>query len=156
MDKNNLKLEELRLIFERENIRKQNLENKASYFLVVISIIMTIISTYLSQISLSLKLDIRSMILVLSIIFFLISIGLCILIFLPRNYYHPFDLENFEEFENNFKIRDEEFEEKLYDKYLTSIHINHEKNEDIVKHLKCSIYSFVCFILLLILAVVIL
>ena len=29
MDKNNLKLEELRLIFERENIRKQNLENKA-------------------------------------------------------------------------------------------------------------------------------
>lgn len=81
MDKNNLKLEELRLIFERENIRKQNLENKASYFLVVISIIMTIISTYLSQISLSLKLDIRSMILVLSIIFFLISIGLCILIF---------------------------------------------------------------------------
>lgn len=69
MDKNNLKLEELRLIFERENIRKQNLENKASYFLVVISIIMTIISTYLSQISLSLKLDIRSMILVLSIIF---------------------------------------------------------------------------------------
>ena len=92
MDKNNLKLEELRLIFERENIRKQNLENKASYFLVVISIIMTIISTYLSQISLSLKLDIRSMILVLSIIFFLISIGLCILIFLTRNYYHPFDL----------------------------------------------------------------
>ena len=139
MDKNNLKLEELRLIFERENIRKQNLENKASYFLVVISIIMTIISTYLRQISLSLKLDIRSMILVF-------SIGLCILIFLPRNYYHPFDLENFEEFENSFKIRDEEFEEKLYDKYLTSIHINHEKNEDIVKHLKCSIYSFVCFI----------
>lgn len=157
MDKNNLKLEELRLIFERENIRKQNLENKASYFLVVISIIMTIICTYFSQPTLFPKFDILNGItFIFSMLSFLISIGLCILIFLPRDYYHPFDLETFEDFEKSFKIPDNEFEENLYDQYLTSTHTNHQKNDDIAKQLKYSVYSFICFIILLILSVVIL
>lgn len=156
MDKNNLKLEELRLIFERENTRKQNLENKASYFLVVISIIMTIICAYFSQSSFP-EFDVMNgATFIISTVAFLISIGLCISIFLPRDYYHPFDLRNFEEFKNSFKIPDNEFEENLYDQYMTSIHINHEKNEDIVKQLKYSVYSFICFIVLLILSVVIL
>ena len=157
MDKNNLKLEELRLIFERENTRKQNLENKASYFLVVISIIMTMICTYFSQPTLLPKFDILNGItFILSMLAFLISIGLCILIFLPRDYYHPFDLEAFEDFEKSFKIPDNEFEENLYDQYLTSIHTNHKKNDDIAKQLKYSVYFFICFIILLILSVVIL
>ena len=157
MDKNNLKLEELRLIFERENTRKQNLENKASYFLVVISIIMTIICTYFNQPTLFPKFDILNGIpFILSILAFLISIGLCILIFLPRDYYHPFDLESFKDFEESFKLPDNEFEKNLYDQYLTSIHANHEKNDDIAKQLKCSVYFFICFIILLILSVAIL
>ncbi len=157
MNQNDLKLEELRLIFERENTRKQNLENKASYFLVVISITMTIICTYFGQPTLFPKFDIlKGITFIISMIAFLVSIGLCILIFLPRDYYHPFDLETFEDFEKSFKISDNEFEENLYDQYLTSIHANHEKNNDIAKQLKYSVYSFICFTVLLILSVVIL
>ena len=131
MDKSNLKLEELRLIFERENTRKQNLENKASYFLVVISIIMTIICTYLNQPSTFAKLNFNlgGIIFLISIMSFLISIGLCILIFLPRDYYHPIDLEKFEDIKESFEIPNDEFEENLYDQYLTSIHVNHTKME---------------------------
>lgn len=158
MDKSNLKLEELRLIFERENNRKQNLENKASYFLVVISIIMTIICTYLNQTNIYAKFNfnLKGIIFLIIIICFLISIGFCILIFLPRDYYHPFDLESFEDFENSFKISNNKFEENLYDQYLTSIHVNHENNKDLVKRLKYSVYSFISFIILLFLSVVIL
>ena len=150
IDKDNLKLEELRLIFERENTRKQNLENKASYFLVLISIIMTIICTYLNP---EIFLKIRPGEIIILLIPFLISIGQCIRIFLPREYYHPFDLKNFNEFENSFK--NENFKQALYDQYLTSINVNYNKNNDIMKHLKCSIYSFICFIIFLILIVVI-
>ena len=158
MDKNYLKIEELRLIFERKNSRKQNLENKASYFLVVISIMMTIICTYLNQTSLFPRFNYspKGIIFIISILSFIVSIGLCILIFLPRNYYHPFDLTIFKNFENSFKIPDDKFEENLYDQYLTSIHANHENNEDIIKRLRYSVYSFICFIILLILSVVIL
>ena len=158
MDKSKIKLEELRLIFERENTRKQNLENKASYFLVVISIIMTIICTYLnpSGIFAKLNFNLGGIIFIISILSFLISIGLCILIFLPKKYYHPFYLNNFEDFEQSFEISDEEFKKNLYDQYLTSINTNHINNEDIVKQLKYSVYSFICFIILLILSVAIL
>lgn len=158
MDENYLKIEELRVIFERETSRKQNLENKASYFLVVISIMMTIICTYLNQPGLFFEFNYSSkgIIFIISILSFVVSIGLCILIFLPRNYYHPFDLTNFESFENSFKISNDKFEEKLYDQYLVSIHTNHENNDDIVKRLRFSVYSFICFIIMLILSVVIL
>lgn len=47
-----VKLDELRLLFDRENSRKQSLENKASYFLGCISIIMTLICTFSNSITL--------------------------------------------------------------------------------------------------------
>lgn len=150
IDKDNLKLEELRLIFERENTRKQNLENKASYFLVLISIIMTVICTYLNQESF---LKISPFEIIILLIPFSISIVQCIRIFLPREYYYPFDLKKFNDFENSFK--NEKFKQNLYDQYLTSIDINYKKNNDIMNQLKCSIYSFICFIIFLVLIVVI-
>lgn len=157
MDKSNIKIEELRLLFERENTRKQNIENKASYFLGIISIIVTIYCAYLSlNQHMNFNSNIGMTILILLTLTFTSCILLCISIFLPKDYHHPFKLDDFDEFEEYFKTNDENFEKELIDQYLPTIFTNHATNDKIASRLKTSIYSFICFIITLIISVVIL
>lgn len=155
MDKSNLKIEELRLLFERENTRKQSLENKASYFLGIVSIIVTISSTYLNS-NIDFNSNLGIILLIILALSFIICIGQCISIFKPTNYHHPIELKDFNKFENYFKIDDETFEKELVDQYLPSIFTNHAINDKIVLKLRISIYSFICFIITLIISVAIL
>ena len=46
IENENLKIEELRACFDRETSRKESLQSKASYFLGIISIIITIYTMY--------------------------------------------------------------------------------------------------------------
>lgn len=156
-ENNNQKIEELRLLFERENSRKENLENKASYFLGIISIITTIICAFSNQINLIPQINnyLGILILIILIISFSMSIILFISIFLPRDYYHPFDIKDIEKLEKSFKVENNQFNEDLFDQYLVSIYTNCEINEELVIHLKYAIYFFICFIFMIILSVVI-
>lgn len=157
MDKSNLKIEELRLLFERENTRKQNLENKASYFLGIVSIIVTVSCTYLnSNNNVNFNSNLGVILLFFLILSFLVCIGPCISIFSPTKYHHPINLEDFNKFENYFKKDDKNFKEELIEQYLPSIYTNHATNDKIVLRLKISIYSFICFIITLIISVVVL
>ncbi|WP_292606690.1 hypothetical protein [Methanobrevibacter sp. UBA188] len=156
-ESNNQKIEELRLLFERENNRKQNLENKASYFLGIISIITTIICAFSNQIKLIPQINnyFGILILITLIISFSMSIILFISIFLPRDYYHPFDIKDIEKLEKSFKVENEQFNENLFDQYFVSIYTNCEINDKLVVNLKYAIYFFICFIFMIILNVVI-
>ena len=145
MKEDDIKIEELRLLFERENLRKQSLENKASYFLGCISIIVTLICTFSKSITsnklftIPIKLGV--------IIYFLVSLGFCISIFLPRHYYHPFNLDDYEKLESNFK-NNNDFKEKLVKQYLISIHKNYEINEKVVKNFRYSVFYFISFLII--------
>lgn len=146
MKQNDLKIEELRLLFERENSRKQGLESKTSYFLGCISIIMTIICTFSNSINIdSLFYNYIGWGLIIS---FLFSIGFCISIFLPKNYYHPFILDDWEELEKSFNEDYSKFEENLYYQYLTAIYMNHDINDEIMKKLRYSVFYFVWFLII--------
>lgn len=158
MTDDKIKIEELRILFDIEMTRKQNLENKVSYFLVIISITITIICSLSTSINLISKfncylgydLGIRI------IILFIISIGYCLSIFLPRNYFYPFNLNNYEELEKSFKVENNKFKNNLYDQYLTTAYQNYHLNEDIILHLKYSVYSFIGFIILFVFSIVVL
>ena len=158
MTDDKIKIEELRILFDIENTRKQNLENKASYFLVIISITITIICTLSSSINLISKFNCcLGYILAIGIItLFTISIGYCLSIFLPRNYFYPFNLNNYEELEKSFKVENNKFKNNLYDQYLTTAYQNYHLNEDIILHLKYSVYSFIGFIILFVFSIVVL
>ena len=146
MKDNNIKLEELRFLFERETHRKQSLENKASYFLGCISIIVTLICTFSKSIT-SNNLFIIPMKLGL-IIYFFVSLGFCISIFLPRPYYHPFILDDYKELESSFNINENDFQEKLVKQYLISINKNYEINEKVVTNFRCSVFYFIIFLII--------
>ena len=145
MKENDCKLEELRLLFDRENTRKQNLENKASYFLGCISIVITIVCTFSNSITFS---NVFYSYLGWGLLmFFLFSIGFCISIFLPKDYYHPFILDDYQELENSFKVEESTFKKNLYNQYLIASYMNHNINDEIANKLK---YSFIFFIWFLI------
>ncbi len=130
MSDDKIKIEELRLLFDKEASQKQNLENKASYFLVIISITPTIIGSLLNSNNLITKFNnCLGYILGIIIIFlFIISIGCCLWIFLPRNYYYPFNLDNYNKLEESFKVENNDFKNYLYDQYLTTLFQNNELN----------------------------
>lgn len=141
-----MKIEELRLLFERENSRKQSLENKASYFLGCISLIVTIICTFSKSI-ISNNLIIFPMKLGL-IVYFLVSLGFCISIFLPRHYYHPFILDDYEKLETSFNINKIDFQETLFKQYLISINMNYGINEKVVRNFRYSVFYFILFLII--------
>lgn len=149
MAKDNLKLEELRAIFNRENYRKDSLQSKASYFLGVISIVVTIICTNFNLFN---PIDkyfsyVGGFILSGLILSFLLSLGFCAYIFLPKNYTHPFDFDNFDESVENLDSKNDELEESLEDQYITSIKTNHDLNNQLVVNLKISVISFLIFLI---------
>lgn len=146
MKDNDIKIEELRLLFERENSRKQSLENKASYFLGCISLIVTIICTFSKSI-ISNNLIIFPMKLGL-IVFFLVSLGFCISIFLPRHYYHPFILDDYKKLETSFNIDEIDFQETLFKQYLISINMNYGINEKVVRNFRYSVFYFILFLII--------
>lgn len=158
MSDDKIKIEELRLLFDREFSRKQHLENKASYFLAIISIITTTICTFISFMNPFSKFNsIFGYVLGIVLILLIIITFYCyISIFLPRNHYHPFDINNFDELYKSFKVSNIKFKNNLYEQYLTSIYINYQLNEDINFYLKISICSFFAFLIILILCMVIL
>lgn len=158
MSKEKIKIEELRLLFDRESSRKQNLENKSSYFLVIISITITIICTILNSNEYITKFNNNlGYILGIGVILsFSIIIYHYYKIFSLRNYHNPFNLDNFEELYEDFNVNNNHFENNLYNRYLTSIYINHLLTEDIISNFKRSIIGYFCFILLFILSMVIL
>ena len=139
-----IKLEELRLLFDRENSRKQSLENKASYFLGCISIVMTLICTFSNSITLD------NLIFTCYgwgfVTYFLVTIGFCISIFSPKDYYHPFDLEDSEKLEKSFNEYEYSFKKKLNDQYLVSVYMNHSINDELVIKLKNAIIYFILFL----------
>lgn len=139
-----IKIEELRLLFDRENSRKQNLENKASYFLGCISIVMTLICTFAKSITLN------NLIFTCYgwgfVTYFLVTIGFCISIFSPKDYYHPFDLNDYDKLEKSFKEYDYSFKKKLHDQYFVSVYMNHGINDELIIKLKNAIIYFVLFL----------
>lgn len=158
MSDDKIKIEELRLLFDREFSRKQHLENKASYFLVIISIITTIICSLLSSNNIITKFNnYLGYILGIGIIlFFIISIYFCLSIFLPKNYHYPFNSNNYEELEKSFKVENNKFKNNLYDQYLSTFFQNYQLNEDIIPSLKYSVYYFIGSVILFFLSMVIL
>ena len=82
------------------------------------------------------------------IIYFLVSLGFCISIFLPRHYYHPFILDDYEDLESRFNINENDFQEKLVKQYLISINKNYEINEKVVSNFRCSIFYFILFLII--------
>lgn len=152
----NLKIEELRACFDRETSRKESLQNKASYFLGIISIIVTIISTYFSIFKPTFDLNsyLTLGIILSLIITFIISILSCLQIIIPKNYAHPFEFKSYNNFKNSFKIENIEFENRLYEQYLTSTYTNHKLNDELISKLIIARISFVCFIILFILMVI--
>lgn len=152
----NLKIDELRACFDRENARKESLQNKASYFLGVISIIVTIICTFISisRININFNSCFSISLVILVFISFLFSIVPCLLVIFPKSYTHPFSFKNYKSFENSFKQDNEIFERGLYNQYLISIYTNHKQNDKLITNIYISIVSFVCFIILFILMVI--
>lgn len=146
MKENSIKIEELRLLFERENSRKQSLENKASYFLCCISIIITLICTFSKSIT-SNNLFIAP-IKFGWVVYFLVSLGFCISIIMPRNYYHPFILEDYNKLEASFNVNEDDFEKQLFKQYLISINKNYEINENVVRDFRLSIFYFIIFLII--------
>lgn len=148
MNEDDVKIEELRLLFDRENSRKQGLESKASYFLGCISIIITIICTFSHSISIN---NLFYMYIGWGLIIsFILSVGFCISIFLPKKYYHPFRLNDFNELESSFNENKLNFKKNLYNQYLTAVFMNHNLNDNIVKKLRYSVFYFVWFLMIFI------
>ncbi|MDO5860826.1 hypothetical protein [Methanobrevibacter sp.] len=158
MSNNDLKIDELRSCFDRENTRKESLQNKASYFLGVVSIVITIICANMSLFSPLNKFFSIFGIIIISvlIISFLLSIGLCAYIFIPKKYSHPFDFKTYDLFSASFKEKSSVFEKNLYDSYLVSTFTNHNLNNKLVDYLNKSILSFIIFLISFVLMVVIL
>lgn len=152
------KITELRATFERENSRKESLENKASYFIGVISIIVTIICAngYVLGPIEKYSTPLGIIILIISIISFLLSVGFCLYMFFPKNYAHPFILNDFDKLWDNFEVKEDEFKENLFDKYIVSIKTNHALNDKLVFYLNTAKISFIIFFVTLIIIVVIL
>lgn len=152
------KITELRATFDRENSRKESLENKASYFIGVISIIVATICanrSFLGPIEKYYSI-LGIVILTILTISFLVSIGSCLFMFFPKNYAYPFILKDFNEFEESFEGENEKFKEDLLDAYITSIKTNHTLNDRSVSILNMAKISFIIFFVTLILIVVIL
>lgn len=152
------KITELRATFDRENSRKESLENKASYFIGVISIIVTIIctnSSFLGPIEKYYSLLGIAILIILTASFF-VSIGSCLFMFFPKKYAYPFILKDFDEFKESFEAENEEFKEDLLDVYITSIKTNHDLNDRLVSILNMAKISFIVFFVTLIIIVVIL
>lgn len=153
-----LKIAELRATFDRENSRKESLENKASYFIGVISIIVTIIcanSSFLGPIEKYYS-PLGIILIIILTISFLASIGSCLYMFFPKNYAHPFILNDFDKFEESFEVENKEFEEDLIDSYITSIKTNHDLNNGLVGILNIAKFSFIIFFVALVIILVIL
>ena len=148
MSGKDLKLEELRLLFDRENSRKQNLENKASYFLGCISIVVTIVATFLNNINVN---NLMGLALFCS---FFISIGFCISVIIPKKYYHPFELDDFDKLKDDFNRVDDEFEKMLFNQYLIAIYMNYDEINDIARKIKYSVFYFIWFLVIFIVMVV--
>ena len=55
------------------------------------------------------------------ILSFLLSLGFFAYIFLPKNYTHPFDFDNFDESVEDLDGKNDELEESLEDQYIISI-----------------------------------
>lgn len=150
MSKEKIKIEELRLLFDRENSRKQNLENKASYFLGCISIIITLVCSF-SESILNNLFSILGFALIIS---FIISLIFCISIFRPKEYYHPFIIGDYKKLENSFKEEIIDFEETLIKQYLISIYENYNLNNKLANKFKYSIIAFgFCLIIFIIMEV---
>ena len=158
MTVNDSKITELRATFDRENSRKESLENKASYFIGVISIIVTIIcanSSFLHPIE-KFYSPLGIILMIILTISFLVSMGSCLYMFFPKNYAYPFILDDFDEFEESFEIENKEFKEDLVDAYITSIKTNHDLNNGLVNILNRAKFSFIIFFVTLIISLVIL
>lgn len=156
IENENLKIDELRACFDRETSRKESLQSKASYFLGIISIIITIISTYFSickpVFDLNSYLNIG--ILISLTISFIISIVSCLQIIIPKNYAHPFEFKSYNGFKDSFKIENKKFKDGLYEQYLTSTYTNHKLNDELISKLFIGRISFVCFIIMFIVMVI--
>lgn len=155
MSRNDSKIDELRACFDRENSRKESLENKASYFLGVVSIVITVICANQSIfVPLDKFFSIGGIVIIsVFITSFLLSVGSCAYIFIPKNYSYPFDFKDFDKVSDNFNVESSIFEKKLYYDYMVSISINHNINDDLVGYLNKSIVSFVIFLVSLVLLV---
>ena len=156
MSDETIKIDELRACFDRESNRKDSLQNKASYFLGIISVITTIICTFFSIFKPHIVLNsyLNIILIVLLCLSFLISIIFCLKIFIPRKYAHPFEFENYNCFKNSFKNDDSSFKKELFHQYLISTYTNHNLNDELVSKINIAIISFICFIILFLMVVV--
>lgn len=147
-----LVMDELKEIYNRENIRKQSIENKTSYLVGVISIVMTIlISKFDYFICFNPhKLTINLILYICSLVCLGVSMGLCLIIFYPKNFQHPFNMNNFEDFNKNFNKNDIKFRNNLKDLYVLSKFNNHHINNNLFKKLNYAFILFSKFIILFI------
>ena len=95
-----IKIEELRVCFDRETSIKDSLQNKASYFLGIISIVITIMCTYLSNHVpiVNLNSTCNMILIILLCVSFLCSLLSCLLMFVPTNYALPFSFRSYKVF----------------------------------------------------------
>ena len=76
--------------------------------------------------------------------------GLCLIIFYPKNFQHPFNMNNFEDFNKNFNKNDIKFRNNLKDLYVSSNFNNHHINNNLFKKLNYVFILFSKFIILFI------
>lgn len=137
-----LSLEECIRNYDRENSRKESLESKASYFLVIVSILTAI---WLGVISYVITKEILSSLSMLFLFFSLITlifIGLsCFFAFevlKVRKYNYPLDSSNPNVFISDLSVPENELLEDLFERYSVCFSINILKNNEKAKFLKKS------------------
>jgi anaerobic C4-dicarboxylate transporter len=150
-----LVIDELKEIYNRENNRKQSIENKTSYLVGVISIVITVLISKLDYFTcLNNKLTFNLTLYVSSLICLGISIIICLIIFYPRNFQHPFNMSNFKNFEKKFEKNDKKFRNNLKDLYIISNFNNHDINNCLLEKLNYAVLIFIISIIFLIILII--
>lgn len=139
-----LGLNEIRLQFDRENSRKQNLESKASYILGIISLMTTILITITMKMVFNSNFIFRKFIIIFTIITLIISSYFCIKVLKNHEIFYPYRSLKPNEFKDYFDKNKNDLKENLYDSYLSATYVNNIKNNEKADNIN---YSF-CFLIL--------
>jgi len=157
---NDLGLDECIRIYERENIRKQSLESKASYLLGIVAIFTGIWGNIIKDIINISSTNFISLIIICLNVLTIILIGSCAIYCLKvlkiRKYAFPIKNSDPNKLGSYLSKSENELKTDLFDSYIASFSTNNQKNNqkakylyDASKLLLCSIISSIILIVIL-------
>jgi hypothetical protein len=159
---NDLGLDECIRIYERENIRKQSLESKASYSLGVVAIFVGIWGNIIKDIINIHSISFLSLIIICLNILIVILIGSCAFYCLNvlkiRKYAFPIEDNKPNNLMKQLSKSENELKNELFDSYISSYFINNLKNNKKAQYLyessKLLLYSIIFSVITLIILVI--